>query len=228
VWLGKKMIEHPEDEFVMSVVQRESFEPRPIPSLLVALRRFFAQGNEVAQNREIDGDQRISWIWSKGEFPADPWGRDAVESTHLERSMEVHQELSSSKTWPEAMDRLEAATDEWSKDKSPLYYTLRDSSAIRGLARKAAENEAARRIIFVSAGMFKHRMAYKQFPALSPIKGEMQIDPFANKPCKLSNLGTGFLVYSVGSDRFDSSGPVSEGLTFAEDIGFRLKAWPAP
>jgi hypothetical protein len=92
----------------------------------------------------------------------------------------------------------------------------------------AAENEAARRILFVAAGMFKHRKQYQQFPAESPIKGVMELDPFTSKPAKVSNLGTGFLVYSVGSDSFDSSGPVDEGLTFGEDIGFRLKSWPSP
>jgi hypothetical protein len=227
-WLGRTMIGHPADPFVMSVVQQQAFEQRPIPSLLLALRHFFAQGNNVAQNREIDGDQRITWIWSKGEFPTDPWGRDAVEATHLENAIALYEAVRAAETWPEAMEKLESTVDIWTGDRRPLYYTLRESGHIRDLARKAAENEAARRILFLAAGMFKHRIQYQQFPADSPIKGVMELDPFTNKPSKLSNLGTGFVVYSVGSDRFDSSGPVDEGLTFAEDIGFRLKAWPSP
>jgi hypothetical protein len=56
----------------------------------------------------------------------------------------------------------------------------------------------------------------------------MEIDPFTRRPMAFSNPGTGFFLYSVGSDRFDSNGPVDEGLSFNEDIGFRFKAWRQP
>ncbi len=226
VWIGAKMVEYPEDAVLHSFVQRQTFEGLPVSSLQVALRRFYALGNDIGQNREIDGDQRITWLWARKEFPADPWGRDAVEARHLKGSIDLSRETSNLQSWPEAMDQLEQFVDKWSKDARPSAYSLRTTAkSIRDLARLAAENEAARRILFVAAGAFKWRIQKLSFPATSPVKGEMEIDPFTVGPVTFSNPGTGFFLYSIGSDRFDSSGPVEEGLSFKEDIGFRLKAW---
>jgi hypothetical protein len=229
IWMATKMCEYPEDSVLHSFVQRQTFESRPVGSLQIALRRFYALGNDIGQNREIDGDQRVTWLWARGEFPADPWGRDAVEATHLKGCIKLSQSLSELLEWPGAMDQLERTVDGWIKDARPSAFTLRTTAAsVRDLARTAAENEAARRILFVAAGVFKSRLQGNAFPAVSPVKGEMEIDPFTRRPMAFSNPGTGFFLYSVGSDRFDSNGPVDEGLSFNEDIGFRFKAWRQP
>ncbi len=225
-WMAAKMVEFPENAMLHSFAQKETFEKRPLNTLQIALRKFDALGNEIAQNKEIDGDQRITWLWARNEFPSDPWGRDAAEATHLKGAIELTKRVSGASGWPDAMTSLESTVDDWIKDERPLAYTLRTTAAsIRDIARLAAENEAARRILFVAAGAFKSRIQKKAFPATSPVMGEMELDPFTGKPMTFSNLGTGFFIYSVGSDMFDSSGPVEDGLTFNEDIGFRLKAW---
>ncbi len=226
VWMGETMLKFPTSEMYMAFVQLLTLDPRSVKSLLTALRRFVALGNEVAQNREIDGDQKVTWIWAKHDFPTDPWGRDAVEATHLKGSIKLVKQIAEAIGWPGAMKALESTADEWSKDKRPAMYTLRESAgSIRDLGRLAAENDAARRILFVAAAAFRDRMKKGMFPAESPVMGVMELDPFTIKPMIFSNLGTGFYVYSVGPDVLDSAGPVKEGLTFDLDIGFRCKEW---
>jgi hypothetical protein len=225
--LGELMVAHHADRQLMPEVQAAVFEARNVKSLLTALRRFVALGNEIAQNREMDGDQKLAWLWSQGDFPTDPWGRDAVEATHLAAATRLMKELDRADGWSAASATIEDAVEEWRADERPVASTLREHGAgLDDLPKLAQENEAARRILFVAAAAFRSRHEKGMFPSESPVKGEMELDPFRlGTPMAFSNPGTGFYLYSIGRDALDSAGTAEEGLTFGLDIGFKFRSW---
>jgi len=219
--LGRLMVERPDDGVLMTVVQAATLDPRSHQSLTYSLRGFYASGNEIGQNREIDGDQSVSWLWTRGDFPTDPWGRDAVEARHLEGAIALHKKLAGARSWPDAVMATRSAVEEWQKDTRASSYSLKATApSIADLPTAAAENEAARRVLFVSAAAFRSRIRTRAFPARSPVLGEMSFDVFTGTPMSYFNPGTGFYVYSVGSDGLDDGGPSEHGLTFEGDVSF--------
>ena len=227
--MGMLMVEHPDDDVLMTVVQSETLNPRSQQTLTYSLRGFYASGNEIGQHREIDGDQSVSWLWARGDFPTDPWGRDAVEARHLEGAIALHKELTDARSWTDAIAATQKAVQAWQKDPRAASYSLKETApSIAELPRTAAENEAARRILFVAAGAFRSRIRNGSFPAKSPILGDIAFDVFSGTPMTFSNPGTGFFVYSVGNDRLDEGGPAVHGLTFGGDVAFYFAGTRSP
>jgi hypothetical protein len=135
-------------------------------------------------------------------------------------------ELKEAEDWPATIKVLALRYEVWHGDPSPFNYSLKAASPpLKDLATPAAENEAARRILFVAAGAFRWRQQKGAFPAESPIKGTMEIDPFTKKPMEFSNPGTGFYLFSVGVDGMSAKGTSEEGLEFDLDIGFKYRGF---
>ncbi len=225
--VGKLMASRPDDQDLMPIVQAECFTARPLTHLAVALRTFAATGHEVATKREIDGTQKIAWLWSKGDFPTDPWGRAAVEAKHLEQAILLAERLKPAVTWNQARREIEDIAKQWSQDKLPESYTLRESARSITLAPTlATENEAARRILFVAASAFRYYHENSRFPAECPVRGEMANDPFTGEPMRFSNPGNGFWIHSIGADAISEGATTEPGLKVGSEIAFSYAGRP--
>lgn len=223
------MNDMPTSQSLMPVVQAEVFNPRDRRQLSLALRQFAALGNEIATKRELDGDQKVSWLWGSGDFPGDPWGRAAVEARHLEGVIRLIEDLDTAHTWPAAMRTVSSQVEEWQKDARPVAYTLREASKnLAAAPRMAAENEAARRILFVAAAVYRHKQRYGEFPAQSPVQGAMGQDPFADKPLTYSREGNGFWIASIGSDELPVGPGQIQGIEVGDEVVFKYSGPPLP
>lgn len=154
----------------------------------------------------------------------------ANEAAWLELTMLVQIGLSeSSGSWPELLetfsdfDTKHIDYDSLSHRVVQLFFVVPEK-----LVQNYCQAEALRRIVFVAAAAFDYHRTFRQFPADMPVLGEMGTDPFSGQPFVYSNLGLGFTVYSVGTDRADNGGPPEAGFdTESNDIGFRYEPSPA-
>lgn len=226
-WLGQEMVKRPNDAALMPIVQAETFTARPTSNLLVALRAFFASGHEIAISHRASFFEGVSWLWGQGDFPTDPWGRKAVEARHVQASIALFKALKDARSWPQAMREVQDHTEKWRKDVSRAAYSVRSyADKLEQAPTSIAENEAARRILFVAASAFRYRQLNSRFPAASPVQGDMAKDPFTGEPMRFSNPGNGFWLHSVGPDGISEGASTQEGLQFGTEVAFFCSGEP--
>ncbi|HXH59781.1 MAG TPA: hypothetical protein VNI20_00330 [Fimbriimonadaceae bacterium] len=222
--MGGLMVENPKDMLLLPAVQAETITPRSTKVILNALRDFVAAGNESGRSKSAGPVQAFATMFNKRTYPLDPWGPASVEATHLAGARDLMQALDEDSDWIRVRSTIDKFADKWMADKRQSAYTLRQAApSLQVLARLLAENEAARRVLFVAAAAFRYKADNQQFPKESPVIGTTSSDPFTSEPLHYQQVGLGFEVHSVGADGLDSGGSVREGMTIDRDVSFYFK-----